>query len=88
MAIIHKCLRFEPNQQEHNNDHQLDLAQAVERRGWGRMVLDIDDLDALCAQPPPAHRAYAPAKVPLLGAVRDAIKREGERTREPRTKSI
>jgi len=55
---------------EHNNDHQLDLAQAVERRGWGRMVLDVADLDALCAAPPPAHRNYSPAKAPLIDAVR------------------
>ena len=29
---------------EHMNDHQLELARAVESRGWGRMVLDIAEL--------------------------------------------
>jgi beta-1,4-N-acetylglucosaminyltransferase len=64
---------------EHNTDHQLDLAQAVERRGWGRMVIDVAELDALCAAPPPAHRGYAPANTPLIAAVR----REWESERSP-----
>lgn len=58
---------------EHNNDHQLDLAEAVQRRGWGRMVLDMDELDALCADPPPAHLGYAPARHALIGALRLSI---------------
>lgn len=58
---------------EHNNDHQIDLARAVERRRWGRMVLDVDDLDALCAAPPPPHPAYAPENRALIEAVRGAI---------------
>lgn len=58
---------------EHNNDHQLDLAEAVERRGWGRMVRDIDDLDALCANPPPACTTYIPARHTLIGAIRESI---------------
>lgn len=66
---------------EHNNDHQLDLAKVVECRGWGRMVLDVAYLDALCANPPPAYAGYTPAKAPLIAAVREAW--EGERSREP-----
>ncbi len=54
---------------EHNNDHQLDLAEMVERRGWGRMVMDVNTLDALCASPPPPHRGYAPATEPLIAAI-------------------
>jgi len=54
---------------EHNNDHQLDLAQAVERRGWGKMVLNIEELETLCASPPPAHRGYTPTKAPLIAAI-------------------
>lgn len=62
---------------EHNTDHQLDLAQAVERRKWGRMVLDVAELDALCAIPPAAHRGYTPAKAPIIAAVRAAIPHNG-----------
>jgi len=65
LIVVPRLRRFG----EHNNDHQLDLAQAVETRGWGRRVLEIADLDALCAKPPPAHRNYAPAKAPLIATV-------------------
>jgi UDP-N-acetylglucosamine transferase subunit ALG13 len=58
---------------EHNNDHQLDLAEAVQRRGWGRMVLDVDELDYLCAHPPPVHGEYRPARATLVEAVRRSI---------------
>lgn len=60
---------------EHLNDHQLDIAQAVERRGWGRMILDVNDLPEACANPPapPAH--YHPAKARLIAAVRNAVNR-------------
>jgi UDP-N-acetylglucosamine transferase subunit ALG13 len=60
---------------EHMNDHQLDLARAVERRGWGRMVLNIDDLPAACADPLPAPKAYTPAKARLISTVRDIVER-------------
>ena len=58
---------------EHNNDHQLDLARAVERRGWGQLVMDIDELEEACAHPPPAHTNYSPAKAEFIQAVRKAI---------------
>ena len=58
---------------EHNNDHQLDLARAVERRGWGKAVLDIADLPALCADPPPAKTGYRPDSERLFKFVRNAI---------------
>ena len=57
---------------EHNNDHQMDLAQAVEKRGWGRLILDIEDLAEACAKPPQPYADYAPAKAPLLEALRRA----------------
>lgn len=60
---------------EHNNDHQLELAQAVERRGWGRAILDVEDLDDACADPPPAHSNYRPAKDELIRAVRETIEK-------------
>ena len=69
LLVVPRLKRFG----EHNNDHQLDLARAVERRGWGRMILDIDELDHACADPPPAHTRYAPAKQDLIQTVRGAI---------------
>ena len=60
---------------EHMNDHQLDLARAVERRGWGRMILNIDGLVAACAEPLPAPEAYTPAKARLISTVRDIVER-------------
>lgn len=59
--------------QEHMNDHQIEIAEAIERRGWGRMVLDLADLPALCASPPPPPANYAPNKAPLLAAVRAMV---------------
>jgi len=58
---------------EHNDDHQLDIAQAIDRRGWGKAVLDIAELPALCAGPPPAKRGYKPDSERLIDFVRKAI---------------
>jgi UDP-N-acetylglucosamine transferase subunit ALG13 len=58
---------------EHMNDHQLDLARAVERRGWGRMILDVAELESACAAPPRAYSGYAPARVQLVDAVRTMV---------------
>lgn len=70
---------------EHMNDHQLDLAEAVERRGWGRMIVDVKELPEACANPPAAVESYAPAKHRLVAAVRDAVDRvaavKGQRSR-------
>lgn len=60
---------------EHMNDHQCDIAEAVARRGWGRMVTDIAELPAACADPPPVPSNYRPAKAPLLAAVRSMVER-------------
>ena len=60
---------------EHNNDHQLELAEAVERRSWGRAIMDINDLEQACADPPPAHTNYGPAKDALIRAVRETIEK-------------
>lgn len=60
-------------QGEHMNDHQLDLARAVHRRGWGRMILDTDKLPAACADPPAVPATYLPAKPGLIGALRADI---------------
>jgi beta-1,4-N-acetylglucosaminyltransferase len=68
-VVVPRLKRFN----EHTNDHQLDLAEAVQRRGWGRMVLDISELEAACLQPanPPAE--YRPAREPLVNAIRNAV---------------
>ena len=55
---------------EHNSDHQLELAQAVERRGWGRMIEDISELAEACAHPPDAYTDYVPAKQELIDHLR------------------
>ncbi|GMV94334.1 MAG: hypothetical protein AMXMBFR82_41120 [Candidatus Hydrogenedentota bacterium] len=69
LIVVPRLKRFN----EHMNDHQLDLARAVERRGWGRMVLDTSNLESACADPPPAHTGYSPARQPLIAAVRDVV---------------
>ena len=66
---------------EHMNDHQLDVAMAVQARGWGRMILDIDDLEQACALPPPIPAKYSPATARLVSAVRDAIERVAAKPR-------
>ena len=66
---------------EHLTDHQLDIAQAVERRGWGRAILDIDDLEDACAHPTSVPQSYVPAKHRLVLALRDTIDRIAVRKR-------
>lgn len=60
---------------EHLTDHQLEVAEAVQRRGWGRMVLDIAELADACAHPPATPPSYRPAKHRLVAAVREAVER-------------
>lgn len=61
--------------QEHMDDHQRDIAQAVERRGWGKWVRDVAELDALCADPPPPPRRGRPSAHRLVDGLRDMIDR-------------
>jgi len=58
---------------EHMNDHQLDLARGVVARGWGRMVLNCDELAEFCASPPAPPAAYTPSSDALINAVRNDI---------------
>ena len=71
---------------EHMNDHQMDLAQAIERRGWGLAVYNIEDLPTACATPKPFPAHYQPGKEPLVAAVRGFVEqvagRSAERTRK------
>jgi beta-1,4-N-acetylglucosaminyltransferase len=69
LIVVPRMKRFK----EHMNDHQLDLARAVERRGWGRMVLDVEMLPESCAQAPPACEDYEPARERLLGSIRGMV---------------
>ncbi|HOE67186.1 MAG TPA: glycosyltransferase [Candidatus Hydrogenedentes bacterium] len=70
-VVVPRRLQFN----EHLSDHQLEIAEAIQRRAWGRMVLDIDDLPEACADPPAVYASYRPAKHRLISAVRDAIER-------------
>lgn len=60
---------------EHMNDHQIEIAEAIERRGWGRMTLDLAELPNLCAAPPDAPANYHPNTAPLLSAIRTMVDR-------------
>lgn len=73
IVVVPRLKRFS----EHNNDHQLDLAEAVERRGWGRVIEDIAELSSACDEPPPAYENYRPAKDSLIDAVRSFINEKG-----------
>lgn len=64
---------------EHLTDHQMDVAEAVARRGWARVILDIDELPDACAQPPEFPADYAPAQHRLIGSVRDMVERAAAR---------
>ena len=71
---------------EHNSDHQLELAHAVQRRNWGRVILDEKELREACTNPPAAHRNYAPARTPLIDAIRANIRAALSRGRQTRRK--
>lgn len=60
---------------EHMNDHQVEIADAIVRRGWGRAVMAIEELTEACAAPPPVPESYVPAKGPLIRAVRTMVDR-------------
>lgn len=71
LIVVPRRKRF----REHMTDHQLDVAEAVQRRGWGRMILDIDELPSACASPPPVPASYQPSRERLVGAVREMVER-------------
>jgi UDP-N-acetylglucosamine transferase subunit ALG13 len=58
---------------EHTTEHQMDLARAVERRGWGRMIADVNELHEALANPPPVREQYKPWKDGLIASVRDFV---------------
>jgi len=67
--VVPRLKRFN----EHTNDHQLDLARAVQQRGWGRVVHDVEELEAACADPLAPPTDYFPARRPLIDSIRDAV---------------
>lgn len=69
LIVVPRLKRF----REHMNDHQVDLAEAVARRAWGRMILDVAALAEACAHPPAAPALYRPAKEALLNAIRAEV---------------
>jgi beta-1,4-N-acetylglucosaminyltransferase len=71
LIVVPRLARFG----EHNSDHQADLAQAVEARGWGKAVYDIAELSEAVSNPPPAYRGYAPARNELIGDIRTTLAR-------------
>jgi UDP-N-acetylglucosamine transferase subunit ALG13 len=75
LIVVPRLKRFN----EHMNDHQLDLAEAVQQRGWGRMILDVADLPEVCANPPAAHANYTPARDRLINAVRSFVDETAQR---------
>lgn len=75
MIVVPRLKKFN----EHMNDHQMDVAEAVERRGWGRMILNMDDLSEACAAPKPAPVAYRPSRHRLVAAVSDMVERVAAR---------
>ena len=66
---------------EHMNDHQLEIADAIECRGWGRKVIDMAEFPAACADPPGVPDDYRPNKAPLVGAVKAMVDRVGANCR-------
>jgi beta-1,4-N-acetylglucosaminyltransferase len=75
LVVVPRFRRFN----EHLTDHQLDLARAVARRGWGLCIEDIAELAGAVANPPAPLADYRPARHRLVSAVRDAVERVAAR---------
>ncbi|MCL4215960.1 MAG: beta-1,4-galactosyltransferase [Candidatus Hydrogenedentes bacterium] len=71
LVVVPRLKKFK----EHLDDHQLDVAAMVEKRGWGRMICDMDDLAAVLTAPPPVPTDYQPGKHRLVQAIQDKIER-------------
>ena len=69
LIIVPRCKKYG----EHMNDHQVEIAEAIARRGWGRAILAIEELAEACETPPPVPDSYVPAKAPLISAVRRMV---------------
>lgn len=63
---------------EHLNDHQVDIAGAVERRGWGAMIVNLELLPTMLANPPAARENYVPDSARLIEKVRSVVAQSAE----------
>jgi len=83
---VHKPLIVMPRRHElneHMDDHQVQIAEAVQARGWGRMILDVAELPEACANPPAVPEAYHSSAHRLVWAVRDRVDRIAARKARP-----
>jgi UDP-N-acetylglucosamine transferase subunit ALG13 len=58
---------------EHVDDHQVELARALEERGGAIAVWDVERLAELVARAPPRRLGGEPPEPPLCGSVRTAL---------------
>ena len=63
---------------EHMNNHQVEIARAVEERGWGRMITDVEDLKEACASSPSPYETYTPAREGLIRALKGWVDQVGQ----------
>ncbi len=75
LIVVPRLMQFN----EHTTEHQIDLARAVERRGWGRMILDVAELEEAIAHPPDVYESYRPAREPLVASVRAFVEETAAR---------
>ncbi len=71
LILVPRRQKFE----EHMDDHQLQIAEAVEKRGWGVAIHDVAQLADACANPPAAAGTYTPSVNRMQWAVRDVLDR-------------
>lgn len=75
---LHKPLIVVPRRkqfEEHMDDHQLQIAEVIVRRGWGKAIHDIGDLADACTNPPAPAESYEPSVHRMIVAVRDVVDR-------------
>lgn len=71
LLVVPRLKRF----REHLTDHQVELAEAVERRGWGKVIWDVRSLAEACASPPSPPAGYLPSRHRLISAVEEFVER-------------
>ncbi|HOJ32340.1 MAG TPA: glycosyltransferase [Candidatus Hydrogenedentes bacterium] len=71
LLVVPRLKKF----REHLTDHQIELAEAVERRGWGKVIWDINSLAEACASPPSPPAGYSSSKHRLVSAVEEFVER-------------
>jgi UDP-N-acetylglucosamine transferase subunit ALG13 len=79
LIIVPRRKEFE----EHMDDHQLQIGEAIAKRGWGRVILEIGDLAEACATPPAVPESYETSGHRLVWATRDVVDRIAARKSAP-----